>query len=954
MNKSALPFWRWLLAGFLFVAIPGLDVAGINSWTVTGPEGGFALSVAFHPAMPGVAFTSAGSSIYRTSDYGQTWVAVREDVSNGAIRIAVDAAHPSRVLAMSFTTVYRSDDAGVTFGAVGAPPNSKNMQSMALAPDGSALFVGTIDGKVYRSPDAGLLWEERSTGLSANQPIMELAFDPQNPQTLYAIADFGGLYKTIDGGLHWTLLAAFTANRLVRIAVDPGLSTDLLLATGVALYSSHDGGASWSIERSGDYEWVGYHPSAPTSRVGAAVAIPTRGPVIHRAARNLPWSEGQALKVNGVAGAVYDPNNPDLTNSTLLIATSDGPLLTQDAGVTLAVRSHGIRAASASVLAAAHDAEGTIYAAFRTGPVGVYRRGASGWAPVNNAALRSIIPEPFEPFALAVDPGHGDTLFVSSGASVVRSLDGGATWSAPSAEFQNALKVPRSMVFDPSNTQVLYIGTDGSGVYRTENQGITWFPRSTGLPASIGALAVDPAAPGVVYAADLRPTAQPVLFKTTDDGASWAPASAGVAGSVMAVAVSPADSQVVYAAGIGTPQGAFRSDDGGQSWRHLDAAGTMPAPDIAVDPTVPTNVFVATTPAGLGVARSVDGGTMWENLDLILPGGPNTIRKLVLDPLRPNVVIAAVDNLGLAEFEVSPDLEVSLTSAPTSLPLDGTGSAVVRVVNHGPLAASAVDLTITLPAGVTVSAATPGQGTCAVSGAALHCALDVLRRDQHIDTAVSLVGGSAESSGTLIASVAGHESDPVSSNNSVSAPLPTTETADLGVTLTASTSTVSQGSPLALTATVTNGGPNASSGSQVVLQLGSGLTFQSASSSQGTCTSSGSSVTCTLGNLSAGAQTSITINTVASGAGALAPAAQVTGAGVDTISANNSATAAITGSSAGAPPGSGGGGALEWLTLSALLGAEMVRRAGRYIALAAADRCAAERSFGPHATRSAT
>jgi hypothetical protein len=97
----------------------------------------------------------------------------------------------------------------------------------------------------------------------------------------------------------------------------------------------------------------------------------------------------------------------------------------------------------------------------------------------------------------------------------------------------------------------------------------------------------------------------------------------------------------------------------------------------------------------------------------------------------------------------------------------------VRITNRGPFAASDVKVSVSPPSGVTLSA-TP-VGACANVGTALECSFGGVLANQQADLLVTLSAGAAAPSGTLSVSVTGHEPDPSTGNNSVTATVTSTQ-----------------------------------------------------------------------------------------------------------------------------------------------------------------------------------
>jgi photosystem II stability/assembly factor-like uncharacterized protein len=874
----------------LSLAFAGTCLAGVNSWTVTGPDGGPAHAVAFVPGSSPAVIVGASWSIYRSNDGAQSWTEVRDRLSNGITRILVDPTNPNRVIASGITSMYRSDDGGRNFAAVSAPGTTSNL---AMPADGSVLYAasGSSDTKLYRTADFGATWQTFSS-LPTGNFVNDLVVDPVDPSTVYALVESKGLYKSTDKGQSWALVNALPNLVAKKLAIDPGAPTQMLLATyNGQLQASSDSGASWALAAGAPqtaYVWVGYMPAAAGAS-GAAVAIPALGRVIHRIARNQSWIAGADFKLGNASDAAFDPSSTDANNTTVIIATGEGPLVSHDSGATFAVRSQGIRALSVTNLVAARDPQGMVYASAFSGPLGIHRRTLSGWNALDNAALLSDVPNAFQPVSLAVDPVDPQALIVGAAYALMNSYDGGQSWSGPNFDFNNLLVTTAQ--FAPSNPVIAYLGTLTDGVYRSETRGLTWFKRANGLPANIAVVAVDPTTPEIAYAAVRRPAAA-LVFKTIDGGATWTPAGAGLdAESIESLVIDPVNPQTLYAGGFGSTRGVFKSTNGGQSWARVGApASDYYGASVAIDPVVNSTVFMSVNEFG-EASRSVDGGATWERLPA-LPRDVLSLGTIVLDPLKPSNAIAATNGYGLIELEVAPDLAVSFSSMPpNTMALGASGAATLRVANHGPFAASAVVVNVSAQAGVTLSSPTPGQGSCAAAAGGFRCALGALSTNQAVDIPLTLTAGAVAVQSGLSAQVTGHESDPAPNDNTVSAPVAVARVADLGVALSTSAATLDHHAPLTLTATATNSGPNPSTAAQVTIGLGTVWGYQSATSSKGSCSQSGVFVTCSLGVLDPATSATMAITMTAEGVGLLSASAGISDSGVQDPNATNNTNA---------------------------------------------------------------
>src|SRR5215471_8451124 len=152
---------------------------------------------------------------------------------------------------------------------------------------------------------------------------------------------------------------------------------------------------------------------------------------------------------------------------------------------------------------------------------------------------------------------------------------------------------------------VYYFGGVGGGVWTTTNSGLTWQPIFDAAPiASIGALAVAPAKPYIIYVgtgeADLRSdlTYGDGVYKSNDGGQTWTNIGLRDSQHIARIVVDPHNPNVVLVAALGhaygpnDERGVFRSTDGGAHWqRVLFKDESIGAIDLAMDPDNPQTVF---------------------------------------------------------------------------------------------------------------------------------------------------------------------------------------------------------------------------------------------------------------------------------------------------------------------------------------------------------------------------
>jgi photosystem II stability/assembly factor-like uncharacterized protein len=195
----------------------------------------------------------------------------------------------------------------------------------------------------------------------------------------------------------------------------------------------------------------------------------------------------------------------------------------------------------------------------------------------------------------------------------------------------------------PGKPNSFVFGASGGGVWRTDDAGQTWGSLfDQGSSSAIGAIAVAPSNPNVIYVGGGQPEPRydvqsgRGIYKSTDGGKTWTHLGLADTRYIGRIWVSPTDPNTVLVAAVGhffgasDARGIYRSTDGGKTWSHPVAPGGFTgANDIAADPHNPRTMFASTWEArqypwqsyfteisgpGSGVWRSDDEGAHWRRM----------------------------------------------------------------------------------------------------------------------------------------------------------------------------------------------------------------------------------------------------------------------------------------------------------------------------------------------------
>lgn len=233
----------------------------------------------------------------------------------------------------------------------------------------------------------------------------------------------------------------------------------------------------------------------------------------------------------------------------------------------------------------------------------------------------------------------------------------------------------RAVAGVPSQPNVFYMGVCNGGVWKTTDYGRTWHPIFDDQPTgSIGAIAVSPSHPDIVYVASGEGLQRPDLsvgdgiYKSTDAGRTWTHLGLRDGQQIPQIIVDPRNPDRLFAAVLGHPygpneeRGIYRSLDGGRTFeRVLYVDENTGGSELAFDPSNPAIVY-----AGLwesrqgpwenaawsgthgGLFKSTDGGTNWRKLEPNAPAsaGSSAPTAPTASSTAPDAVVQI--NLGIA------------------------------------------------------------------------------------------------------------------------------------------------------------------------------------------------------------------------------------------------------------------------------------------------------------------
>ena len=648
------------------------------------------------PTQPNVFYIGVvNGGVWKTTDYGRTWDPIFDQQGTGSIgAIAVAPSDPNVVYVGSgeglqrpdLSTgdgIYKSTDAGKTWTHLGLRDGQQIPQIIIDPRDPNRLFVAVLghpygpnaERGIFRSLDGGrtfekVLYKDENTG------GIDVAFDPQNAQIVYAVlwearqapwengafsGPGSGLFKSTDGGTTWRQigrgLPTFDRDGLGRIGIGiaPSLPSRVFATVDAArnggLYRSDDGGESFVkstddarvVSRASDFAEVKVSPKNPDIVFTASIVAwkSVDGGKTFSALRGAPGGDDyHRFWIN--------PDNPDI----ILLIADQGAVITVNGGKTWSTWYNQPTAQMYHVSTDNAFPYRVCSGQQESGSACVLSRSDNGritfmdWHPASVEEYGYVAPDPLDP----------DIVY---GGKVTRhdrrtgQVQNVAPKLARSATYRALRTAP--LLFSPVNPRKLYFATNT--VWQTTNGGQSWQEISPDLtrtdsivPPNVGKYSGERTAttrhPGVVYTLAPSYLKESILWAGSDDGLihvtfdggkTWKDVTPPVLrqrpwSKISIMDASHFDTLTAYAA-INTLRlddmrpHLYRTRDGGKTWTEIVAG---------IDSGAITNV-IREDPKARGLLYagsdrqvwvSFDDGDHWQSLRLNMPA--TSIRDLVV------------------------------------------------------------------------------------------------------------------------------------------------------------------------------------------------------------------------------------------------------------------------------------------------------------------------------------
>jgi YD repeat-containing protein len=231
--------------------------------------------------------------------------------------------------------------------------------------------------------------------------------------------------------------------------------------------------------------------------------------------------------------------------------------------------------------------------------------------------------------SVAVDPTNSDIIYVGTyDHGLYKSTDRGQNWTQLTTDLGSNWPI-LSIAINSSSTSTIYI-TKGSfngnsffmaKVYKSTNGGSNWNDVSNGLSTSgdLSNLVIDPGTPSTLYVI----SSAGGVYKSTNSGSSWS--QIYNSSSVNSFSLSPSTTSIMY---FSTWTAVYKSTNGGSTWTNVFSLGYTVF-QVAVDPVTPSTVYASTIPSNIRIFKSTDSGANWSQTTNQVPQGSDPATLLI-------------------------------------------------------------------------------------------------------------------------------------------------------------------------------------------------------------------------------------------------------------------------------------------------------------------------------------
>ncbi|MHA2158656.1 MAG: WD40/YVTN/BNR-like repeat-containing protein [Candidatus Thorarchaeota archaeon] len=593
------------IGGDLYRSIDG----GVTWSKITGILPRSVLDIAVDPVSPEIVYvTTHVKQAYKSINSGDTWTELVNYPDVGGFDIEIDPSNTSILYScgfgntsipdwvdpqsFSFTDnpgVYKSDDSGQTWYNI--LNTTDKARAMRMYPGNSSILFAVAHGDgIYLSVDAGETWVTYNSGLDT---LGLTSIDIQGDTIYVGTQGYGvysGDFNPSGNSITWSKTRSNKPIPQVysmQIVVDPEDSDRIYVSSFPGgLYRSDDAGVTFYDKNFQTPSIIphdpfreGYYTFALNPDNTSEIWLGTWGGGMFKSYDLMDHNvraDGSGMTMLGKH--IYQLEVSPLPPHTVYAATEEGVYISEDYGATWLNFSTGLH--SLQVRSIELTSNGRLYCGTMGYGMYIYDTTESKWIQLPPfGGLGNVWPiwndrPTYQYSSLLFHPTNPDIVYIGCfPAGIFMSTDGGTTWFESNAGWLNDGVF--TLVNHPLDPEVIYAGTY-NGVSRSFDGGLTWHRLDTGWPAEQWAFSIvfNWQDPEIVYACSKngenegvgRPDFHGTVMKSVDGGESWFEITNGlnITQEFFKIIVDKHNPDTIYLAS--EQEGVFISYDGGAFW----------------------------------------------------------------------------------------------------------------------------------------------------------------------------------------------------------------------------------------------------------------------------------------------------------------------------------------------------------------------------------------------------
>jgi photosystem II stability/assembly factor-like uncharacterized protein len=477
----------------------------------------------------------------------------------------------------------------------------------SVAARNTNVWIAGENGSFYVSTNSGDNWSPKNVAAGVN--LNSLSF--VNEMTGWVVGDNGTILKTLDAGDSWSSQTSPTTQRLNRVFFKDTL-TGFAVGAGGTFLMTTNGGTSWeSISVDGTTKEL-----FSVGASGQGIFVAGADGFSYYSGNNGATWKTLDFKIDSKS----DVNGVFVKNPTTAVFTGGGGFIrtTEDGGKSYEWGMHQMHAKLNDVFFydnlkgwACGEKNNAVLRTTDGGATWSLPQGTS----VNYSWSQRISSGNGTGNSFCINPWNKERIYAVTGGTVYISADRGNTWTSTATIPGGTLC--SSFYISPKDTNLWIAAVNRNQVRRSTNRGLTWTTTISRNYTTYGPpMEMNPDNPDTVLFADngsTDPTGDGILWYSTNFGATWDTLSSTRFRSPCDILIVPGKPDIVYLADGVTSLGQaimWRSGDGGRTWASIYTVSGSEIPMISCS-RLKNEVAYATAWGSGGFWKTVNSGGNW-------------------------------------------------------------------------------------------------------------------------------------------------------------------------------------------------------------------------------------------------------------------------------------------------------------------------------------------------------